>query len=110
MPHSFEAHVPAELADLVPEFLNNRKAQLQALRQALQARDFERLSDQANSMIGVGSPYGFPDVSALGKRLDRSARERDAASAADLVELYAEYLANVRIELAPSGAQAATAA
>jgi hypothetical protein len=101
MSHSFEAHVPPELADLIPEFLSNRKTQLDGLRQAVQARDFERLREHANSMIGVGAPYGFPDVSTLGKRLDHSARDRDAATAADLVELYADYLSKVRVELTP---------
>ncbi|MFN2646002.1 MAG: hypothetical protein ABR570_13515 [Burkholderiales bacterium] len=100
MPPAFEAHVPPELADLLPEFLNNRKTQLEALRHAMQARDFERLREHANSMIGVGAPYGFPDVSTLGRRIDVSARERDAATVADLIELYANYLANVRVELA----------
>jgi HPt (histidine-containing phosphotransfer) domain-containing protein len=99
MSSQFEAHVPPELADLVPEFLRNRQRQLEGLRRAVQAKDFDQLRDLANSMIGVGKPYGFPEVSSLGKRIDTSARERDVATAADLVELYAYYLANVRVNL-----------
>ncbi|MBW8906466.1 MAG: Hpt domain-containing protein [Betaproteobacteria bacterium] len=99
MASQFEAHVPPELADLVPEFLRNRQRQLEALRRAVQAKDFDQLRDLANSMIGVGKPYGFPEVSSLGKRIDASARERDVATAADLIELYGYYLANVRVNL-----------
>jgi len=102
MPPQFEAHVPPELADLVPEFLRNRQKQLEGLRRAVQAKDFDLLRDHANSMIGVGKPYGFPEVSSLGKRIDTSARERDAAAAADLIELYGYYLANVRVNLPES--------
>jgi hypothetical protein len=69
------------------------------LRRAVQAKDFDQLRDHANSMIGVGKPYGFPEVSSLGKRIDSSARERDVATAADLIELYGYYLANVRVNL-----------
>jgi HPt (histidine-containing phosphotransfer) domain-containing protein len=103
MPQQFEAHVPPELADLVPEFLRNRQKQLEELRRAVQAQDFQQLREQANSMIGVGKPYGFPEVSALGKRIDSSARERDAATAADLVELYGYYLEHVRVNLPDPG-------
>jgi hypothetical protein len=99
MSSQFEAHVPPELADLVPEFLRNRQRQLEGLRRAVQAKDFDQLRDLANSMIGVGKPYGFPEVSSLGKRIDASARERDTATAADLIELYGYYLANVRVNL-----------
>jgi HPt (histidine-containing phosphotransfer) domain-containing protein len=99
MASQFEAHVPPELADLVPEFLRNRQKQLEGLRRAVQAKDFDQLRDHANSMIGVGKPYGFPEVSSLGKRIDSSARERDVATAADLIELYGYYLANVRVNL-----------
>jgi len=99
MSSQFEAHVPPELADLVPEFLRNRQRQLEDLRRAVQAKDLDQLRDLANSMIGVGKPYGFPEISSLGKRIDSSARERDVATAADLIELYGYYLANVRVNL-----------
>jgi len=99
MASQFEAHVPPELADLVPEFLRNRQRQLEDLRRAVQAKDLDQLRDLANSMIGVGKPYGFPEISSLGKRIDSSARERDVATAADLIELYGYYLANVRVNL-----------
>ena len=97
MSPKFEAYVPPELADLVPEFLSNRKKQLEGLRRAVQDKDFQQLREHANSMIGVGKPYGFPEVSALGKRIDSSARDHDAATVADLVELYGFYLENVQV-------------
>src|SRR5436190_2240092 len=77
MADQYEAHVPPELADLLPEFLRNRRSQLQGLRGAAKEQDFERVREFANSMIGVGRPYGFPEVSSLGKRIDNSARDRD---------------------------------
>ena len=109
MPDHFEAHVPPELADLVPEFVRNRKSQLQGLRRAAREQDFDRVREYANSMIGVGRPYGFPEISSLGKRIDNSARDGDGTSVVYLVELYAEYLANVRINM-PDGADFAEAA
>src|SRR5213082_4131330 len=99
MADQYEAHVPSELADLLPEFLRNRRSQLLGLRRAAKEQDLKRVREYANSMIGVGRPYGFPEVSSLGKRIDNSARDRDVATAADLIELYGYYLANVRVNL-----------
>jgi hypothetical protein len=109
MADQYEAHVPPELADLLPEFLRNRRSQLLGLRRAVKEQDFQRVREYSNSMIGVGRPYGFPEISSLGKRIDNCARDGDGSSVTYLVELYAHYLENVRVHM-PDGADLAEAA
>ena len=95
-----EAHtvkVAKDLEDLVPAFLNNRRKELESLKAALAAADFEQLRQLGHRMKGVGNSYGFERVSTLGKRIEEGARKGDKAGLeASLVE-YADYLANVQV-------------
>ena len=97
----FTAVVPSDLKDLVPIFLRNRRRELDALRRAAARADFEQLQHLSHRMRGVGEPYGFPDVSDIGGRIQRLAREKDDAALMELLTHYAEYLGNVHITYGP---------
>ncbi|MFN2645202.1 MAG: Hpt domain-containing protein [Burkholderiales bacterium] len=96
----YQALVSKRLLDLVPGFLRNRRNELESLRQALAANDLQKVRDLAHCMRGVGGSYGFDYVTTLGRRIEDCARTGDAATLAELVVDYADYLANVRIEYA----------
>ena len=93
----FEAQVPKDLADLIPAFLDNRRKELDALARALSRDDFEELSRLGHRMKGVGSPYGFPYIGALGHRIEEVARERDRHAVMSLIAEYRSYLGRVRV-------------
>jgi len=101
VPEEFEATVPSDLADLLPVFMANRQRELEELRAALEAEDFQALRYLGHRMKGLGEPYGFPRISALGARIEQSAREAEGISLASLIEQYADYLANVQITYGP---------
>ena len=101
VPEEFDAIVPSDLADLLPVFLANRQRELEELRAALEREDFEALRHLGHRMKGLGEPYGFPRISALGSRIEQSAREARSTSLASLVEQYADYLSNVQITYGP---------
>jgi histidine phosphotransfer protein HptB len=96
----YRALVEKKLAGLLPTFLTRRRDELESLRAALAAGDFERLRQLGHRMRGVGGSYGFDHVTTLGGRIEQCARDRDAALIVELIADYADYLANVRIEYA----------
>jgi HPt (histidine-containing phosphotransfer) domain-containing protein len=100
-PQQYEALVPRDLADLIPAFLRRRRRELVALGKALESRDFKQLLHLSHRMRGVGDWYGFPDVSALGARIEKSARHEEVASLRNLIERYADYLMYVQIKYGP---------
>lgn len=100
-PAKFTAVVPKDLKDLVPIFLRNRKKELGALRRAVAQADFDTLRHLSHRMRGVGEPYGFPDVSDIGGRIERLARDKDDEALMKLLTHYAEYLGNVHITYGP---------
>jgi HPt (histidine-containing phosphotransfer) domain-containing protein len=89
--------VAKDLEDLIPTFLNNRKKELENLRSALAAADFEQLRQLGHRMRGVGNSYGFERVTLLGKEIEDGARGADKASLERHIAAYGEYLSKVQV-------------
>lgn len=89
--------VAKDLADLIPVFFKNRQKELETLRTALAAGDFEQLRHLGHRMKGVGNSYGFATVSEIGKRIEDGARSSDRGAIEPCISEYAEYLATVQV-------------
>jgi HPt (histidine-containing phosphotransfer) domain-containing protein len=94
---AYRVTVAKDLEDLVPVFLRNRGKELEALRAALAAADFEQLRQIGHRMKGVGTSYGFNRVSTLGKSVEDGARSGDRASLEKCIADYGDYLSKVKI-------------
>lgn len=93
----YKVVVAKDIEDLIPVFLSNRKKEVETLRVALAAQDFEQLRQLGHRMKGVGNSYGFNHVSTLGKYIEDGARSGDRAALEARIAEYAEYLARVQI-------------
>jgi HPt (histidine-containing phosphotransfer) domain-containing protein len=89
--------VAKDLEDLIPVFMRNRHKELDALRVALAAADFEQLRQLGHRMKGVGNSYGFAHVSRLGKTIEDGARSGDRGALQASISEYDEYLSKVQI-------------
>ena len=94
---TYKVTVARDLEDLIPVFKKNRHKELDTLRVALAAADFEQLRQLGHRMKGVGNSYGFDHVSTLGKYIEDGARSGDRASLDARIKEYAVYLAKVQI-------------
>ena len=93
----YKVKVAKDIEDLIPVFLANRKKELETLRAALAAADFEQLRQLGHRMRGVGNSYGFERVSVLGKEIEDGARSGDKAALAANIAAYGDYLSRVQI-------------
>ncbi len=89
--------VAKDLEDLIPVFMKNRVKEVDTLRAAVGASDFEQLRQLGHRMKGVGNSYGFAHVSTLGKRIEDAAKASDTAALQACVDEYADYLGKVSI-------------
>ena len=89
--------ISKDLADLIPVFFRNRQKEVEALRSALAAGDFEQLRQLGHRMKGVGNSYGFAKVSEIGKRVEEDARAGEKAAIDACIVEYADYLSKVQI-------------
>jgi CheY-like chemotaxis protein len=60
-----------------PAFLQNRRLDLQKMKDALEAKDFDAISRIGHNCKGTGTGYGFPEISSLGSNLECAARALD---------------------------------
>jgi|SRR5262245_21249796 len=95
--HSHKVTVAKDLEDLIPVFLKNRHKEVDTLRVALAAADFEQLRQLGHRMKGVGNSYGFALVSTIGKQIEDSARSGDRAALEASIAGYADFLAKVEV-------------
>jgi len=93
----YKVTVAKDLADLIPVFMKNRHKELDTLRTALAAANFEQLRQLGHRMKGVGNSYGFTHVSTLGKYIEDGARSGDRAALQASIDEYQAYLAKVQI-------------
>ena len=89
--------VAKDLEDLIPTFMNNRRKEVDALRVALAAADFEQLRHLGHRMKGVGNSYGFARISVFGKQVEDGARSGDRAALEATILEYSDYLGKVRV-------------
>ena len=93
----YKVTVAKDLEDLIPTFISNRHKELDALRAAVAAADFEQLRQLGHRMKGVGNSYGFARISTIGKLVEDGARSGDRAALEARIVEYADYLAKVQI-------------
>ena len=89
--------VAKDLEDLIPTFMKNRAKELETLRAAHAAGNFEQLRQIGHRMKGVGNSYGFEKVSVLGKQIEDHARSNDLAGIGARIAEYVDYLAGLKI-------------
>jgi len=81
-------HVDASLAGLIPDFLDNRRTDVDAIASALARADYDNVRILGHNMKGSGTGYGFTRITELGASLEqaagRCASEEIRARAADL--------------------------
>jgi HPt (histidine-containing phosphotransfer) domain-containing protein len=94
---AYKVKIAKDLEDLIPTYLRNRNNELDALRAALAAADFEQLRQLGHRMRGVGTSYGFERVSSLGKQIEEGARARDKASLESDIAAYGDYLSKLQV-------------
>jgi CheY-like chemotaxis protein len=86
-----------DLSDLVPGYLDNRRKDLEQCRAALAQGEFETIHRLMHSMAGSGGSFGFDMLSAIGRQLDRAAKEREAEAVSEGLDHLADYLDRIKV-------------
>jgi CheY-like chemotaxis protein len=60
-----------------PAFLENRRLDVQKMKDALAAKDFDTIRRIGHNCKGTGTGYGFPEISSTGSNVECAARALD---------------------------------
>jgi HPt (histidine-containing phosphotransfer) domain-containing protein len=76
--------IDLSLEDLIPAYLENRRNDLRVMTRALADGDWPAIAELGHKIKGSGTSYGFPEISDLGRELERAAgaEELEAVRAA----------------------------
>lgn len=89
--------VDADLEELIPGFLENRRQDVENLQAAAEKSDYENLRSIGHSLKGVGGGYGFMKISELGATIESAANEQDMESAKKCIIELSAFLQNVEV-------------
>lgn len=92
------AHIDKSILHLIPEYLKNRKEDVQRIRYALQEQNFNTIEDLGHKMKGSGKCYGFEKISRLGHRIEMSAKQKNTYEIKDSIDQMQDYLSNIQIK------------
>ena len=89
--------VSADLADLVPRYLNNRHSDLTFARQLLDNREFFLLAGMAHRIRGSAASYGFGGLGDIATAIEAAAEAGDAAAVETQLRALEHFLAAVEV-------------
>ncbi len=84
-------------ADLIPEFLQNRRQDVSAMLDALDRGDFATVGSLGHGMKGAGGSWGFDAITDIGAALEHAAGSADIDASRKWVGELATYLDRVEI-------------
>lgn len=93
--HIDDIHLKKSIQHLIPEYLKNRKEDIQRIRHALEKRNFSAIEDFGHKMKGSGKCYGFEKISMLGLRIEIFAKEQNADEIEESVRQVQDYLSSL---------------
>jgi len=90
-------HIDKIIEDLIPGFLENRRTDIDALRQAVETGDMAIIENLGHTMKGTGGGYGFKKITELGDAIEMAARQQDGGRVLQLVQELQTYLDNLEV-------------
>ena len=85
------------IADLTPEFLQNRRQDVITILGALDRGDFETVENLGHGMRGAGGSYGFQTITDIGAALEQAAKSTDNDASRKWVAELSSYLDRVEV-------------
>jgi hypothetical protein len=87
--------VDAELKDLIPGFLGNRRNDVVRLRDALTKGDFETIRLLGHTLKGGGGGYGLDTITRIGQAIESAAEGKDPVEIKRQIHELSDYLEQV---------------
>jgi CheY-like chemotaxis protein len=93
-----EIKLDDSILPLVPDYIENRKKDIQRIRHALESRNFGIIEDLGHKMKGSGKCYGFDKISMFGHKIEFFAKEQNTDEIEESVGQMQEYLSTLHIK------------
>ena len=82
----FAMSVPPGLEEAAKRYIRSRNGEVPLFRSYLEKKDFNQIRILAHNVKGTGTPYGFPDLSRVGKAMESAAKEQNGEQLSELLK------------------------
>lgn len=89
--------VDSDLEELIPGFMQNRQADINAILTAAHNLDYETIRVIGHTLKGIGGSYGFDRITELGKAIEQAGKQKNSESAKQLAYALQQYLEDVEV-------------
>ena len=89
--------IDADYRDLVPGYIERRRAELETIEERLGKKDFTYLKRLSHDWHGTGESYGIPFISRIGEQMNRAVNAGETEEVLALTEQLRTYLDTVDI-------------
>jgi HPt (histidine-containing phosphotransfer) domain-containing protein len=91
-PETIQTKLDERLRTIVPGYLEARRRDILTILTALDNGDYEQIRTVGHKMRGSGAGYGFPEITAIGERLEFAAERRDEKTTREQMAELSQYL------------------
>jgi HPt (histidine-containing phosphotransfer) domain-containing protein len=91
----FRVEVDPDIADLVPQFLENRNKDLLSLEELLASKNANDIAQLAHKIKGSAAGYGFTDLSRIAAEMEIAAKDSNFQVIEKLYKDACQYMAEV---------------
>lgn len=92
-----KVYIDADLEFLIPQFLENREADIKNLEKLLEESEYDQIRIIGHSMKGSGGGYGFDYLTEIGSRIEKEAELKNESEIKKLIAELKNYLNNIEI-------------
>lgn len=89
--------VDADLEDLIPNFIQNRKKDIIDLNQMIQTKDLHAISQMAHRIKGSSSGYGFMGLSQIAAEIEQLSKNGNFEGIPALYEKMNSYFDKIQV-------------
>ncbi len=89
--------IDRELRELIPGFLENKKKEIDFLKDSLKQNDFESIRLIGHKIKGSAGGYGFFQIARIGERLEWAAKNRTSHLVQKWIEAFDRYMDNLHV-------------
>jgi PAS domain S-box-containing protein len=91
-PETIQTKLDDRLRAIIPSYLEARRRDILTVLAALDNGDYEQIRTVGHKMRGSGAGYGFPEITAIGERLEFAAEGRDEKTTREQMAELSQYL------------------
>nr|BFD58161.1 hypothetical protein CKG001_02680 [Bdellovibrio sp. CKG001]BFD61588.1 hypothetical protein BdHM001_02690 [Bdellovibrio sp. HM001] len=96
-----KVEIDADLQDLVPQFVENRKKDIESLSVLVEKNDLTAIAQMAHKIKGAAAGYGFVELSELAAQMEVAAKKNDSTPLPDLLKKMKIHFLNIDIHYVP---------